>query len=142
MHCERVDTIGQLRESYWLLEQACERLNEREERRHFAPDLYAALLRGEASMILVVDHAPVGCFVTFPSKTPGGEPALHVWIAYATPDAPADAILVGAREAELMAAEQGLGSMVFSTQRVGWTRRAAALGYKLSEFVYTKEVSL
>lgn len=142
MHCERIETIGQLRESYWLIEQACSRVTEREERVHFAPDLYAAVARGEAQMLLVVDQSPVGFLITFQGKTPAGEPALHVWMAYAVPGTGQDAIAFGMQEVDLMAAELGLRHVVFSTQRRGWLRRAQATGYQLAEFVFTKEVSL
>lgn len=78
MRCALIDTAQALREHYWLLDEACERLTQREGRLHFAPDVYGALMRGDAQMLLVLDPEPVGMVVVYPSETPAKEPALHV----------------------------------------------------------------
>lgn len=142
MHCLRVETGDQLRDHYWLLEEACERLTARENRLHFAPDIYAAVMRGDAQMTVVVDEAPVGLMVTQPDRTPDNHAALRVWIAYAVPGAGSEALPTGMHEAELMAVEQGFGHMIFGTQRCGWLRRAKELGYELSEYTFTREIHL
>lgn len=142
MRCVLIDTAQALREHYWLLAEACERLTQREGRLHFAPDVYGALMRGEAQMLLVEDSEPVGMVVAYPSETPAKEPALHVWLAYARPGSPAEVVAAGLRECETRAAEQGKSHLMFATQRRGWFRAAAKLGYELAELTYTKQVSL
>lgn len=142
MECVLIDTARALREHYWLLDEACERLTQREGRLHFAPDVYGALMRGEAQMLLVVDREPVGMVVVYSSETPAKEPALHVWLAYARPGASSEVVATGLRECELRAAEQGKTHLMFATQRRGWFRAAAKLGYELAEMTYTKKVTL
>lgn len=142
MDCILVDSAHALREHYWLLDEACERLTQREGRLHFAPDVYASLMRGDAQMLVVMDTAPVGLVVIYPSQTPAKEPALHVWLAYARPGSSPEVVAAGLRECELRAAEQGKSHLMFATQRRGWFRAAAKLGYELAELTYTKKVSL
>lgn len=142
MGCIPVETAQALRDNYWLLDEACQRLTQREGRLHFAPDVYGTLMRGEAQMLLVMDQEPVGLVVIYPSETPAKEPALHVWLAYARPGSSPDIVAIGLRECELRAAEQGKTHLMFATQRRGWFRAAKKLGYELAELTYTKQVSL
>lgn len=142
MLCTKITAAADLREHYWLLEEACERLTAREGRLHFAPDVYAALMRGEAQLTLVVDGGePVGLFTTYPVTTLDAK-ALHVWHAYVRPGCGAEALRAGLTECELQAAEQGRDQLVFGTQRRGWLRLAPELGYELAGFKFTKEVQL
>lgn len=136
MEALKVTSIELLREHYWLLEEACERLTAREGRLHFAPDIYASLVRGDALMTVLVEaHAPVALFTT---KVNGD--ALHVWHAYVRPGIPPAALRMGLNECEIQAGEQGCVRLTFGTQRRGWLRLAPALGYELAEFKFTKEI--
>src|SRR5690606_36272970 len=94
MTFETVKQVQDLRDHYWLLEEACERLNAREPRSHFAPDLYADILEGRARAVLgFVKDQPIGFFVTRPGHDSEGRPALLVWVAYTRPGTPPEALL-------------------------------------------------
>lgn len=136
MPCVKITSAADLREHYWLLEEACERLTAREGRLHFAPDVYAALMRGDAQLTLVLDDGEaVGLFTT----KRNGE-ALHVWHAYVRPGADSETLKIGLSECELQAEEQGCARLSFGSRRRGWLRIAPTLGYELAEFKFTKEV--
>ncbi|KII34850.1 hypothetical protein NL64_06190 [Pseudomonas fluorescens] len=136
MEVAKVTSAEALREHYWLLEEACERLTAREGRLHFAPDIYGTLMRGDAQMtVMVEDQQLVGLFTT---KVNGD--ALHVWHAYVRPGAARDTLQRGLAECELQAGERGCTRLTFGTQRRGWLRLAPMLGYELAEFKFTKEV--
>lgn len=140
MDCRTITSAEALRDYYWLLEEACERLTAREGRLHFAPDVYAALMRGDARMTLVLEgDEPAGLFTTYQAETLDAK-ALHVWHAYVRPGANPQTLRVGLAECELQAAEQGRESLVFGTLRRGWLRLAPTLGYELAEFKFKKEV--
>lgn len=136
MHAIKVTSAEALREHYWLLEEACERLTAREGRLHFAPDVYLSLMRGDARMtVLVKGNEAVALFTTLVV-----EDALHIWHAYVRPDAGPKALRYGLEECELQAGEQACKRLTFGTQRRGWLRLAPTLGYELAEFKFTKEV--
>lgn len=141
MHCRPIATAADLRAFYWLLEEACQRLSARENRDHFAPDVYAALLRGEATAVVVQDGAlPLGLYVVCQDDDPDGRPALYVWIGYVRPGGAPEVVETGLAGCEAMAREQGFGSLVFGTQRRGWLRHAQRLGFELVEYRYVKQV--
>lgn len=136
MEAAKITSADALREHYWLLEEACERLTAREGRLHFAPDIYADLMRGDAQMtVLIEDRELVGLFTTLRNGD-----ALHVWHAYVRPGAGREALRCGLAECEIQAGEQGCSRLTFGTQRRGWLRLAPMLGYELAEFKFTKEV--
>lgn len=141
LHCLPLDTPGALRAHYALLAEACERLAAREQRPHFAPDLYAALLRGDAKAYLICrDEQPVGLFTVTGGLAAGGEPSLHVWHAYVRPEAGAEVLPFGLRVCEGVAREAGFRTLTMGTQRRGWLRKAPELGFALSEFRFEKQV--
>jgi hypothetical protein len=141
MHCAKITSAQDLREHYWLLEEACERLTAREGRLHFAPDVYAALMRGDALMTLVIDAGEAaGLFTTYKRSATPDDGSLHVWHAYVRPGAHRQTLQIGLDECELQAQEQGCNSLVFSTQRPGWLRLAPELGYELVSYKFRKEV--
>lgn len=141
MECVEIRDVAMLREFYWLIEDACERLTEREGRPHFAPEVYRALHAGEAKGFLILDAAQaVGFFAVQPTTDSTERPALHVWIGYARPGHPG-VFAFGLRECELLASEQGRASLVLSSCRRGWLRHGPQYGFELTEFVFERRVS-
>lgn len=141
MECVEIRDPATLRANYWLLEEACERLTEREGREHFAPEVYRALVAGEARCFLILDSgAAVGFFAVQPTTDSTERPALHVWIGYARPGHPG-VFAFGLRECELLAFEQGRASLVLSSCRRGWLRYGPQYGFELREFVFERRVS-
>lgn len=141
LRCIPLDTPGALRRHFALLDEACVRLSAREERDHFAPDVYTVLLRGEARAFLICrDEQDVGLFTVLGGAACNGEPALHVWHAYVRPGAGDDVLPFGLRECERVAREEGFRTLVMSTQRRGWLRKAPELGFELREFRFERQV--
>lgn len=141
MHCLPIEHVAQARAFYWLIEEACERLNAREHREHFAPDVYAALLRGEAKAVVVMDgEQPVGLYVACRDCEHNARPAMLIWLGYVRPGAPHGVAKAGLAHCEQLAAAEGLDTVVFGTQRRGWLRHARQLGFELVEYRYEKRV--
>lgn len=139
--CVPVDRAELLRQHYPLIEEACARFSAREEREHFAPDVYATLLRGEAKAVLVCKGGEaVGFFAVQATRDSRDRPALQLWIGYARPGS-AGAFEHGLRECELLALEEGRATLVFGTQRRGWTRHAPRFGFELAELTFEKQVN-
>ena len=139
---QRVEQVQDLRDHYSLIEQACERLNARAQRAFFAPDVYADLLEGRARAVLAFQgQRAVGFFATRPGTDSEGRPTLLVWLAYVVPGTPGDVLLAGMHLVEHIAKEDCLGSVVFATQRKGWLRAAAKLGYRLTEYRFEKVIA-
>jgi|GEM_PF-3611126 len=136
MKAWKIVSAEALREHYWLLEEACERLTAREGRLHFAPDVYLELMRGGAQMTTINEgDAVVGLFTT---KVV--DDALHVWHAYLRPGTDPKALRFGLEECEIQCHERDCKRLTFGTQRRGWLRLAPTLGYELAEFKFTKEI--
>lgn len=139
--CLAVTSAEMLRAAYPLLDEACQRLTEREGRPHFAPDVYAELLAGKGKAFVVRSFdAPVGVFVVQPTADSNGAPALQLWIGYAVPGA-SGAFEFGLRECERMAAAEGRQTLVFGSCRRGWLRHAPRAGFELREFIFEKRVT-
>lgn len=140
--CMPLDTPLALRRDYSLLEEACARLNAREDREHFAPDVYGQLMRGEARAFVVrEDEQAVGLFTVSAGSNAAGYPALHVVLAYTRPGTSEQVLLLGLQECERLAREERLSTLVMGSQRRGWIRRGPQLGFVLSEFKFEKQVS-
>lgn len=140
MECVEIRDVAMLRDAYPLIEEAAARLNERESRGHFAPDIYHALLAGRARGFVIESCGEwVGFFAVEPGVDHTGGKALHVWLAYARPGHP-DAVARGLGECRVLATEEGARRLVFRTQRRGWMKRAPELGFQLQDFVFESEV--
>lgn len=134
---------AQAREAYPMLEKACARITQREDRALFAPDVYSALMHGSARMTMILDgEEPVGLFVTTDGVATNGDVSCHVWVAYAVPGAPTAVLPDGLQEVERQAQEQRRGQITFGTRRPGWLRLAQHLGYTMTEWRFEKQVNL
>lgn len=140
--CEPVKSEPELRYVYPLLEQACQRIADREGVRHFAPAVYAEIVASRARMFVVWDGPEeVGCFVCHVEPDPrAGTPKLIVTIGYAVPGGPADTMAVGLARCEQHAADTGCMHLRFHAKRKGWEGAAAKLGFALTEYVYEKRI--
>lgn len=136
MQAVKIVSADALREHYWLLEEACERMTAREGRLHFAPDIYGSLMRGDARLTLIFEaDEPVGLITTMVNGD-----ALHIWHAYVRPGASSQVLRFGLEECEIQVHEHDCKRLTFGTLRRGWIRLAPTLGYELTEFKFTKEV--
>lgn len=140
MECTEILDEATLRNAYPLIEEAAARLNGRESRGHFAPDIYHALLVGRARGFIVKSHGePLGFFAVEPCADCSGNKALNVWVAYARPGH-CGVVARGLDECRVLAAEAGVKRLVFRTQRRGWMKRAPEFGFQLQDFVFESEV--
>ena len=140
--CMALDTADALRAHYPIINEACERLSAREGRLHFAPDIYATLLRGAAKgFVLLRDGSDVGFFMVQGTADSEDRPALQLWIGYARPGTGDDVFGAGMEVCESIAAAEGRSTFVFGTHRRGWLKRASRYGFELKEYLFEKRVS-
>ena len=140
--CMALDTAVALRDHYPIINEACERLSAREGRLHFAPDIYATLLRGGAKgFVLLRAGEAVGFFMVQGTADSEDRPALQLWIGYARPGTGDDVFETGMNVCESIAVAEGRVTFVFGTHRRGWLKRAPHYGFELKEYLFEKRVS-
>ena len=140
--CVPLDSPEVLRLHYPILQEACERLTAREGRLHFAPDIYATLLRGAAKgFVLLRNELPVGFFTVQGTADSEDRPALQLWIGYARPGAGDDVFKAGLDKCEAIAAAEGRVTLVLGTHRRGWLKHAPRFGLVLKEYLFEKRVN-
>ena len=140
--CMALDTAVALRDHYPIINEACERLSAREGRLHFAPDIYATLLRGGAKgFVLSRAGEAVGFFMVQGTADSEDRPALQLWIGYARPGTGDDVFKAGLDKCEAIAAAEGRVTLVLGTHRRGWLKHAPRFGLVLKEYLFEKRVS-
>lgn len=137
-----IESVAMLRAVYPMLEEACQRISAREGREHFAPDVYARLVRGDARMTVIERSGePVGLFVTAKGLDHNDLPTvLHIELAYVLPGQPDDVMWAGIAECQDQARDDKRTQLTFGTQRRGWMRLAPRYGYELKELIFSMQV--
>ncbi|MFV1943484.1 hypothetical protein VPH49_21970 [Pseudomonas luteola] len=137
-----VSSMSELKRVYWLLDEACQRITQREGREVFAPDVYALLARGDARMTVVYRYEePVGMFVSTRELSDDNLPTvLHLYLGYVIPGQPDDVMWAGIAASQDQAREEKRTLITFGTQRRGWMRLAPRYGYELKELVFSMGV--
>lgn len=137
-----VQGVAELRYLYPLIEAACGRIQEREQSRYFAPQVYADVMAGNSVLFAVWD-GPEDVGLVLCRKlvlTRATTPRLLIELAYvvATHE-DADGVLQAGTDACIEYGRQlGCTGLRFHAVRKGWERRGERLGFRAIETVYER----
>lgn len=133
-------THQDLRQYYYLLNEASDNFT-RNNVPTFAPDVYGALQRGQAEMVVGYDEGDAKGFFTFYTfQPPLGEASLYVWHGYIRPNVHPEYLKAAFDNVAAVAKENGCTRVVFGTVRKGWERVITKHGFKLDSVLYAKDV--
>ena len=102
-------------------------------------DVYVALKNKEADLYIGYEKDKnVGFIVTSTQQNHGGGPTLYVWAAYQDPKC--NYSKDGFELLDGLAEQLKADNIEFQTSRKGWSKVAPKYGYKLTSYVYKKEI--
>jgi len=102
-------------------------------------DIYLALRNSSATLYMFYKKdAYIGFVVCSIISDPSGEPTLFVWATYQKPEY--NYVKAGFDFLDKLALEKNVRTIEFHTSRPGWAKTATTNGFKLTSYVYKKEV--
>jgi hypothetical protein len=102
-------------------------------------DVYLSLRTGRSTLYMFYkEDSYVGFLVCSISTDTSGELTLFVWATYQKPEY--NYIEVGFEVLDKLALEKNAKAIEFHTSRPGWEKTAGAQGFKLTSYIYKKEV--
>lgn len=136
-----VQSHQQLREFYWLLDEACINFNKHKQDQ-FAPDVYAALQRGQAEMFVGRHNGiPKGFFTCYVTQHPLQKPMLHIWHGYIQPGGPPRYLQAAFDYMNDHAKSIGCEKLVFTTSRKGWERAVKRSKFEYANTTFERKVT-
>ena len=131
--------VDEIRYAYETIESDLHVIRKKSYSDWIPADIYLALRNSNATLYMFYkEDIYIGFIICSMIADPGGEPTLFVWATYQKPEYNYNK--VGFTFLDNLALEKNVKVIEFHTSRPGWAKTATANGFKLTSYVYKKEV--
>tara|TARA_R100001377_G_scaffold80746_1_gene59846 strand:+ start:762 stop:1205 length:444 start_codon:yes stop_codon:yes gene_type:complete len=131
--------IDEVRYAYERIEPDLQIIRKKSYSDWIPADVYLALRNSSATLYMFYKKDEyIGFVVCSLIADPSGEPTLFVWATYQKPEY--NYVKAGFDFLDKLALEKNVQTIEFHTSRPGWAKTATANGFKLTSYVYKKEV--
>ena len=131
--------VDEIRYAYETIESDLQVIRKKSYSDWIPADVYLALRNSNATLYMFYkEDIYIGFIICSMIADPGGEPTLFVWATYQKPEYNYNK--VGFTFLDKLALEKNVKVIEFHTSRPRWAKTATANGFKLTSYVYKKEV--